>query len=127
MRPRGGVPYWRALRPSLIDSDFCRYELRNRRATTVQDRMAVFVKLPDTHMEEINCDSCEGPHSLRIALCTGNQLEPETSFILQGGQPPEGGVFLYNLYTRTKLPGIYVVDDLVLRGKTGTATLQLLF
>ena len=122
--PDDNIPKnWRAIRPSFIDSEFCRYENRDHHDIAVQEQMAVWVKLPDSTMEDISCDSCEGPHRPACVGCTGNLAEADTSYIVAGGSPDNGGVFLYNLYTRTRLPGVYRVTDLHMQGKRGSAVL----
>jgi len=91
---------WYNIHPTLIGSDFVRYEVISLKDNV----LTAYAKRPRSDMEF--CDSCPGPHSKRNKTCSQNISR--TPYI---PAPAQGGIFLFELYTKKNLPGIWVLDQ----------------
>lgn len=91
---------WNDIRPTLIGSDFVRYEIISLK----DDILLAYAKRPRSDMDF--CDGCPGPHSKRNRMCSQNNARKP--FI---PTPSNGGIFLFELYTQTQLKGVWQLEQ----------------
>lgn len=91
---------WSRIRPTLIGSDFNRYEIINYD----QNSFSVYVKNPQIGME--GCDRCAGPHRPKNKTCSKNrEKEPYIP-------SPAVGIYLFNLLNGQQLPATWQLQNL---------------
>jgi hypothetical protein len=94
---------WYEVHPTLIGSDFNRYEIDSREENG--KILNVYVKNPCIGME--GCDRCSGPHRPKNRFCSQNlNREP----FLPSPNPNVGGIFLFDLESGVRIQGLWYVE-----------------
>ena len=95
------VKKWCNIDPTLIGSDYNRFEIINN---DNPDALVVFVKMPDTTMN-LSCDRCAGPHRKHNFMCSLNN--GNTEYL---PSPTNGSIYLFDLYTHERIPGNFLLE-----------------
>jgi hypothetical protein len=96
-------PNWYKIQPSLLGSNYHRYQLLKG---STSECLLVYVKLPCNGMD--GCDACAGPHRKKNKQCSKNLLrEP---YILSPTDN-EGGIYLFELHTGFQQPGRWQIES----------------
>jgi hypothetical protein len=94
---------WYAIRPSLIGSDYNRYEIFKQNSRNI----FAFLKTPCIGME--GCDRCSGPHRARNKKCSKNLNKAP---FIKGPGNFKGGIYLFFLDTQQQKDGIWEIVSL---------------
>lgn len=105
---------WSKITPTLIGSDYNRYEI----TSSSEGLLHVLVKRPSKGMSQ--CDRCPGPHSKKNLPCSQNR---DREAYIEGPGHDMAGIYLYELYTMQQLPGRWEIEEDKHTGLAGTARL----
>lgn len=108
---------WKNIDPTLIGSDFNRYEIVKWQSPS---SFVAWVKMPCLGMDA--CDRCAGPHRPKNRLCSQNWNRPPQLPSNRGN-----GIVLMELHTGVVWTGVWRVEMLFesLGRKSGTALVSM--